>query len=175
MTTTTEIKIYVGTYRKYNEGSIYGEWLTLSDYSDLDEFYAACRELHADEDDPEFMFQDFEAPEGLEDYISESHINEDIFKAMEVLEEIESNPIGCWNEYCMETYRDDQIFDFNDDFFDQFFDGRPMDAARAVHFGSVNWSDDYIYFNGYGNLESTNDPEDIIDKSELIDWMMENR
>ena len=69
MTTTTnnnildEVKIYVGTYAKYNNGSIFGEWLTLGDYSDLEEFYEACRELHKDEEDPEFMFQDFEAPE----------------------------------------------------------------------------------------------------------------
>ena len=37
-----EAKIYVGTYRKYNEGSLFGKWLTLSDYSDKDEFYEAC-------------------------------------------------------------------------------------------------------------------------------------
>ncbi|WP_295230346.1 antirestriction protein ArdA [uncultured Chryseobacterium sp.] len=25
--------LYVGAYKKYNEGSIFGEWLNLSDYS----------------------------------------------------------------------------------------------------------------------------------------------
>ena len=30
-------QIYVGTYRKYNEGSIFGKWLKLSDYSDFEE------------------------------------------------------------------------------------------------------------------------------------------
>lgn len=53
-------KIYVGTYAKYNSGSIEGKWLDLEDYADKDEFEAACRALHADEDDPEFMFQDWE-------------------------------------------------------------------------------------------------------------------
>lgn len=169
-----EVKIYVGTYGKYNEGSIDGEWLTLSDYSDLDEFFEACKELHEDEEDPEFMFQDFETPEGLEDYISESHISEDIFKAAEILEEIEDDLIGCWNEYCSYTNPDNEIFNFDEEFFNIFF-SNPMEAARAASFGDLNWSDDYIYFNGYGNLESTKDLEDIIDKSELIDWMMENR
>lgn len=172
-TTTTEVKIYVGTYAKYNEGSIYGEWLTLSDYSDLDEFYKACRELHADEEDPEFMFQDFEAAEELEAFISESYISPDIFKAMEVLEEIENDLIGCWNEYCSETNRDNQFFDFDDDFFDTYFDGRPMDAARATYFGDVNWSHNYISFDGYGNLKSFSDPEEFIDKDELLQWMIE--
>ena len=53
-----EAKVYVGTYAKYNKGSLYGKWLDLSDYEDRDEFYEACRQLHKDESNPEFMFQD---------------------------------------------------------------------------------------------------------------------
>ena len=41
----SEAKIYVGTYGKYNNGSLSGAWLDLSDYSDKEEFYEACREL----------------------------------------------------------------------------------------------------------------------------------
>lgn len=73
-----DAKIYVGTYKKYNEGSLFGRWLTLSDYSDKEEFYDACKELHSDEEDAEFMFQDWEGiPEGL---ISESWISEAVFE-----------------------------------------------------------------------------------------------
>ena len=58
--------IYVGTYAKYNNGSINGAWLILTDYKDSADFYKACKELHNDEPDPEFMFQDFEGfPEKL--------------------------------------------------------------------------------------------------------------
>ena len=53
-------RIYVGTYNAYNEGSLKGQWLDLEDYDNYDDFKRACRELHADEHDPEFMFQDFE-------------------------------------------------------------------------------------------------------------------
>ena len=60
MKNNIEPAVYVGTYKKYNEGSIYGKWMTLSDYSDFDEFEEACRELHKDEEDPEFMCQDKE-------------------------------------------------------------------------------------------------------------------
>ena len=56
--TLSEARVYVGTYAKYNNGSLFGKWLDLSDYSDKDEFWEACRELHEDEQDPEFMFQD---------------------------------------------------------------------------------------------------------------------
>lgn len=57
---TYEPKVYCGTYAKYNNGNLFGEWMNLNDYSDYDEFYKACKELHKDEDDPEFMFQDYE-------------------------------------------------------------------------------------------------------------------
>lgn len=52
--------IYVGTYSKYNAGSLYGMWVDLTSFEDYDEFEKFCRELHIDEDDPEFMIQDFE-------------------------------------------------------------------------------------------------------------------
>lgn len=52
----SEAKVYVGTYAKYNNGSLSGAWLDLSDYSDKEEFYEACRELHKDEEDAEYMY-----------------------------------------------------------------------------------------------------------------------
>lgn len=81
-----DAKVYVGTYKKYNEGSLFGKWLTLSDYSDLKEFYDACKELHSDEEDAEYMFQDWEGiPKGL---ISESWISESIFELIEQADHI---------------------------------------------------------------------------------------
>ena len=56
----TEMRVYVGTYSKYNSGSIAGAWFDLADYSDKETFIEACRELHQDEADPELMFQDWE-------------------------------------------------------------------------------------------------------------------
>ena len=73
MANLKQAQLYVGTYRKYNEGSIFGKWMTLSEYDNKEEFLAACHELHKDEDDPEFMFQDYdELPECFycESYIS---------------------------------------------------------------------------------------------------------
>lgn len=89
MTTTnilSEVKIYVGTYAKYNDGSIFGKWLTLGDYDNLEEFYAECKKLHADEEDAEFMFQDYETHDILKGFISEYGINSDIFEIAEMLE-----------------------------------------------------------------------------------------
>jgi antirestriction protein len=58
--TGDEPAIYVGTYYKYNCGSLRGEWVDLTIYSTKEEFYSHIQNLHADEDDPEFMFQDYE-------------------------------------------------------------------------------------------------------------------
>lgn len=58
--TTVEPALYCGTYAKYNDGSIAGRWMKLEEYGSAEEFLKACRELHADEPDPELMFQDCE-------------------------------------------------------------------------------------------------------------------
>ena len=61
ITTDSIPRVYVGTYAKYNSGSIAGQWLDLAEFAgDKDGFMDRCREIHADESDPEFMFQDFE-------------------------------------------------------------------------------------------------------------------
>ena len=74
--TLSEARVYVGTYGKYNNGSLFGAWLDLSDYSDKEDFYEACRELHKDEEDAEYMFQDWEnVPENL---IGESWISREL-------------------------------------------------------------------------------------------------
>ena len=92
------MKLYCGTYRKYNEGSLEGAWMDLDDYEDADAFRKACLELHKDEDDPELMFQDQEIEndweEGLysecaipdeywdiKEAIDKSSIDDDIFSA----------------------------------------------------------------------------------------------
>lgn len=82
-----ESQIYVGTYQKYNEGSIFGKWLKLSDYSNYGELLYAMKELHQDEQDPEFMLQDLEIPELLEKMglVSEYGISSKIYEVMEAI------------------------------------------------------------------------------------------
>lgn len=65
--------VYVGTWHKYNCGSIAGRWFDLTTFDDERDFFAACRSLHQDEADPELMFQDYEGFPG--NMASECHIN----------------------------------------------------------------------------------------------------
>lgn len=69
--------IYVGTYAKYNSGSIQGAWIDPSEHADHETFIAACLALHSDESDPELMYQDYEG--FPEQYYSESGIDADLW------------------------------------------------------------------------------------------------
>lgn len=51
--------LYCGTYCKYNAGNLRGMWIDLSTFDDYEEFINFCKAIHADEADPELMYQDF--------------------------------------------------------------------------------------------------------------------
>lgn len=68
--------------------------------------------------------------------------------------------IACFNDWAREHNADDELFEFDDDFFNTFYDNDPAGAVRASFFGNISsWSDEYIRFNGYGNLVSMNEWE----------------
>ena len=62
---------------------------------------------------------------------------------------------------------------FDDDFWKNYFKDNPYEAARATYFGNIqNWNDDYIRFNGYGNLETTHSIDyDLYDTEILEAWL----
>jgi antirestriction protein len=94
--------IYVGTYKKYNEGSLFGEWLNLSDYLDYEELLEAMKELHQDEHDPEFMFQDYENCSFFEKLglINESFLSAEIYKISQQIDN------SCYDIEIFEAYVD---------------------------------------------------------------------
>lgn len=93
-----QASVYVGTYGKYNSGSIAGKWLKLSKYESKNEFLQVCKKLHKDESDPEFMFQDYEdVPESM---IGESFISDEIWKVLAVLKKYDANRQEAFAEWC---------------------------------------------------------------------------
>lgn len=109
-----ENKIYVGTYHKYNNGSIAGAWIDLENL-DKEEFYLKCQELHKDEEDPEFMFQDWECDEIFKGMISECGIDPEFWELKETLEntEIDLEALTAYKN----LFGDIDIRDFEDKFF----------------------------------------------------------
>jgi len=175
-------------YASYNNGTQFefGHWVELSQFSDADELqeyisnhFAECdKKSPLDSPREETMITDFEG--FPEEFYSESGCNwEKIFKYIEIDWENKSDDekISLWNEYCSEQCNEDEIYVFDDEFFEIFFNNKPMEAARAASFGEVNWSDEYISFNGYGNLKSLSESQAInaIDEAALIEWLIENK
>lgn len=95
---------------------------------------------------------------------------------MEYLEGLDNSElVSIHNEYCQSGRNsDDEIWSNDEEFFDTFFSGKVMEAVRAVAYGEYSYSDDYVMFNGYANLESFNDPTDHIDLDAIADDILEN-
>lgn len=95
-----EPAVYCGTYKKYNEGSLFGEWLDMTTFADSEEFFEVCASLHSDEDEPEFMFQDFmNFPEHL---YSESMTGKEVEKIIEYAE-LDEDEKEILESYCRAT------------------------------------------------------------------------
>ena len=95
----TSPRIYVGTYGKYNSGSIKGAWIDIDGLT-KEEFYDKCRELHSGEHDPEFMFQDFEGfPRAFYD---ECHLDENLWEWLS-LDDYERKLVAAYIEARGET------------------------------------------------------------------------
>ena len=119
--------VYVGTWHKYNCGSIAGRWFDLTTFDDERDFFAACRALHQDEADPELMFQDYEGFPG--NMASECHINWAWVEGFRLARD----------EGCEEAYRlwveDTGETDFNT-FRDAWWGEADSEEAFAVEFAS---------------------------------------
>jgi antirestriction protein len=124
-----ENKIYVGTYYKYNNGSISGAWIDLENLT-KDEFNQKCKELHKDETDPEFMYQDFECDEIFKGMISECGIDEEFWELKETLEntEIDLEALTAYKSIFGEI----DIQDFEDKFYGH-FEGYNIDKEFGEH------------------------------------------
>lgn len=86
--------------------------------------------------------------------------------SIEELKEM-AKDINSWNgslDY-LDYYENDEYF------FRDFFDGKADEAVRAVCYGDYEYMDDYVRFDGYGNLKSCSQFEyekEIKDNTEEI-------
>lgn len=109
--------LYCGTYSKYNNGSIYGQWIDLETISSYDEFMDVCRAIHSDEDDPEFMFQDYTGiPSTL--YNESGYSEEEFDKIIEFIE-LDDDKKEAYKVYC-EMYSNPNVEDFEDRYYGKF-------------------------------------------------------
>lgn len=96
--TILDAAVYCGTYKKYNEGSLNGGWLHLGRYQNGAAFLEACKKLHADESDPEFMYQDSEyLPD---EFYSESCIYPEVFEVIQAIKQMNSDKQAAFADFC---------------------------------------------------------------------------
>ena len=72
---------------------------------------------------------------------------------------------GCldWLDFC----------ENDENFFECYFENK-IEVARAICYGDYNYTDDYVRFNGYGNLESFSEYDMIEELKDSIDEIIEN-
>jgi antirestriction protein len=147
--TSTPPRLYVGTYAKYNNGSIKCAWLDLEDYDSKDDFLAACAELHKDEADPEFMFQDFEGfPRA---FYNESFVTDKLFEFIQ-LDEYDRSLVAAYVEALGADIND---LDFDD--------------ARDAYAGQVGYNESEADFAEQRSEELGDLPKDLPSYI-VIDW-----
>ena len=99
---TDQMAVYVGTYAKYNDGSIFGAWIDLTKIIDEEDFNELCKEIHYLEEDPEFMFQDWQSIPSK--YISENGLSSEFWEYLEVYQGTDNTEaLKCFVDYGYEA------------------------------------------------------------------------
>lgn len=160
---TDSPKLYVGTYAKYNDGSIEGKWLDLTEYEDKESFLESCKALHKDESDPELMYQDFENfPKSL---YNESYLDDRLWDWL-ALDEDEREKVGeYWDEIDSSANPDDIVNAYQGNVNDM-KDGRWISDEEAY-----GW---YVVDEGLFGAEIPEALENYIDYESIgRDWLMD--
>lgn len=86
----------------------------------------------------------------------------------------DSDLIELHNKFCYEAnYTDDIINDNNEYFINEVYNDS-FKAIEGALYGNYRTGDTYVKFDGYGNLNSFNDPNEVIDFADLENWLNDN-
>ena len=157
--------VYVGTYAKYNDGNLFGMWVDLTKCGDYDTFMEVCHSLHADEEDPELMYQDYECFPS--DWYSESGIDEDTFDKIMEFAELKDDDRDAYeaftdsfNEEGMDSFKERYMGKWNSEkafaehIVDECYNLDDMMGNLASYFDYESYArdlfiEDYYYTDGY--------------------------
>ena len=103
--------IYCGTYGKYNSGNFNGMWVNVSTFDSYEDFKNFCLAIHADEEDPELMYQDFaNIPDSL---YHESMGEEEFDKIAEYCELCDEYNVSAVDDF-LEWFRPEDLDNMHD-------------------------------------------------------------
>lgn len=167
-------KIFLTDLTECVNGALKGEWIDLSKVSDTEE----ALELANIPSNHEFFITDYESCFKINEYdnidnlIEKASLVEEFDDELDMLEYILDN-------YSDREYHNLLVFDDLDEMLQCCCDNDPLEAARMVYFGNIQfWNDDYFRFDGYGNIESLNQyqyEKELLDlKNELLQEYFES-
>ena len=82
--------------------------------------------------------------------------------------------VNLWNEYCEAQNCDDDRIEGMEEFDDLFYGRSPLEIVRSLD-GSFNPNHTWFYFDGWGDVCSTNHPEDdVIQQDDIAEYIDES-
>ena len=115
--------LYCGTYGKYNSGNFNGMWVNVSTFGSYEYFLDFCKAIHADEEDPELMYQDGEnIPDSLCSESMGAEEFENILKYCDLCDEYNVSAVDDFLEFFSPEDLDEMhysymgVFDSKEDF-----------------------------------------------------------
>lgn len=157
------LKLYVGTWQKYNNGNLDGEWVDTEDFSYASDFWEHCSEIHKDEEDPEFDIQDFDYNEDWEECLW-NYSGKDVDEYYELLDKMQSmnldNDPELFTALCDRDFTEDYaVYRSMDDLCDEVMLSK-CDYNKAI-FDSIKYYIDFeqvkFDLNAGSNLEELSD------------------
>ena len=143
-------RIYVGTYAKYNDGSIDGEWVDLTDFAhDYDGFVKHCREIHKDEKDPEFMIQDYEGFPRKWYHEAGLPTEEEFDKIIEI-SELDDSEKNAYDAYLELDFSDDSIEAFREHYYGTYDGDYDLGMDFVDRFGMPDNPEQYFDYDRFG-------------------------
>ena len=157
--------VYVGTYAKYSgDAGIFGMWVDMEKCGDYDTFMEVCHKLHADEQDPELMYQDFSGFPSI--WYSESGIDEDTFDRIMEYADLDDDDKEAFDAFsdafgndCVASFKErymgqwDSEEDFAQHIIDECYDLDRMMGSLASYFDTRAYArdifiDDFYFADG---------------------------
>lgn len=106
-------------------------------------------------------------------FIDLKDYKKDIIKSE--LQDVEFDELlAAYNEYCFNSSCEEYFLN-DEEFFELFFENK-MDLVRAIKYGDYNFNDDFVQFNGYGNIDSFSQyqvKEQILDNDDFINFLLD--
>lgn len=125
-----EPAVYCGTYGKYNNGDISGMWVDVASFTDYEEFMEFCERVHADEEDVELMFQDYEGfPYS---WYSESGMGEEIFDRIKEFAALDNDKREAYEVYLNNHDSEATVEEFEENYQGHY--DCPEDFAEQLYF-----------------------------------------